>query len=104
MGAIANEAGIDSNNIGHIKLHDDFSTVDLPKDMSDATFQTLKKIRVRNQALNISKDQGGHSSSDTRSDRPRSDRPRSDKPRSDRPRSDKPRGEKKPRRSAPKAD
>ena len=99
VGAIANEAGIDSNNIGHIKLHDDFSTVDLPKDMSDATFQTLKKIRVRNQVLNISKDQGGHSS-----DKPRGDRPRSDRPRSDRPRSDKPRGDKKPRRSAPRSD
>jgi len=104
VGAIANEAGIDSNNIGHIKLHDDFSTVDLPNDMSDATFQTLKKVRVRSQVLNISKDQGGHSSSNSRSDKPRSDRPRSDKPRSDRPRSDKPRGEKKPRRSTPRTD
>ena len=32
VGAIANEAGIDSKFIGRIEIYDDHSTVDLPKD------------------------------------------------------------------------
>ncbi len=58
VGAIANEAGIDSQYIGHIKLFDDFSTVDLPKGMSPEVMQLLKKVRVRNRPLNISEDNG----------------------------------------------
>jgi ATP-dependent RNA helicase DeaD len=53
VGAIANEAGIDSSFIGHIKLHDDYSTVDLPGGMSDEVFRQLKKIWVCGQQLNI---------------------------------------------------
>jgi len=112
VGAIANEAGISSANIGHIKLHDEFSTVDLPKGLSNDVLSQLKKVRVRNRPLEISVDQGGGSSRDrdfgdrgprTRdyADRPRDDRPRSfsDKPRDGAPRGklalgDKPKGEK----------
>lgn len=54
VGAIANEAGIDSSFIGHIKLHDDYSTVDLPGGMPDDVFQQLKKIWVCGRQLNIS--------------------------------------------------
>ena len=54
VGAIANEAEIDSQYIGDIKLYDDFSTVDLPADMPADVFQALKKARVRQQALAIS--------------------------------------------------
>ncbi len=54
VGAIANEAEIDSQYIGDIKLYDDFSTVDLPADMPADIFQLLKKARVRQQALAIS--------------------------------------------------
>ncbi|MBL1259732.1 MAG: DEAD/DEAH box helicase [Thiotrichaceae bacterium] len=54
VGAIANEAEIDSQYIGDIKLYDDFSTVDLPADMPADVFQLLKKARVRQQALAIS--------------------------------------------------
>ena len=58
VGAIANEAGIESRLIGHIKLFDDFSTVDLPKGLSAEILQLLKKVRVRNRPLNISEDRG----------------------------------------------
>jgi len=58
VGAIANEAGIESRFIGHIKLFDDFSTVDLPKGLSPEVLQLLKKVRVRNRPLNISEDGG----------------------------------------------
>ncbi len=56
VGAIANEAGIDSEFIGHIKLFDDFSTVDLPEGMPKEVFQQLKRVRIRQQPLNISVD------------------------------------------------
>jgi ATP-dependent RNA helicase DeaD len=59
VGAIANEAGIESRFIGHIKLFDDFSTVDLPAGMSKDTLAKLKKVRVRNRPLEITLDQGG---------------------------------------------
>ena len=59
VGAIANEAGIESRFIGHIKLFDEFSTVDLPAGMPKEVLQHLKKVRVRNRQLDISLDQGG---------------------------------------------
>ncbi len=55
VGAIANEAGIDSQYIGHIKIYDDYSTVDLPKNLSDETIRTLRKVWVASQPLNISR-------------------------------------------------
>ncbi len=60
VGAIANEAGIESQYIGHIKLYDHYSTVDLPEGMPDEIFQHLKKVRVRNRPLAISADTGGN--------------------------------------------
>ena len=61
VGAIANEAEIESQYIGHIKLYDDYSTVDLPEGMPKELFQLLKKVRVRQQKLNISVYEGGES-------------------------------------------
>jgi ATP-dependent RNA helicase DeaD len=63
VGAIANEAGIESRFIGHIKLFDEFSTVDLPTGISKDVLQHLKKVRVRNRPLEISLDQGSGSAS-----------------------------------------
>ncbi|MEJ2360872.1 MAG: DEAD/DEAH box helicase [Gammaproteobacteria bacterium] len=54
VGAIANETGIDSAYIGHIKLYDDYSTVDLPEGMPRDIFRHLKKVWVSNRQLNIS--------------------------------------------------
>jgi ATP-dependent RNA helicase DeaD len=59
VGAIANEAGIESRFIGHIKLFDEFSTVDLPAGLPKETLAKLKKVRVRNRPLEIALDQGG---------------------------------------------
>ncbi len=53
VGAIANEAGIESNYIGRIQLFDGHSTVDLPAGMPKEVFEHLKKVRIRNQALAI---------------------------------------------------
>ena len=46
VGAIANEAGIDGRQIGAIRLHDSYSTVDLPDGMPPALFRHLQKVRV----------------------------------------------------------
>jgi ATP-dependent RNA helicase DeaD len=55
VGAIANEAGIDSEFIGKIKIHDDYSTVDLPEEMPQNILAILKNVRVSGQKINISK-------------------------------------------------
>lgn len=55
VGAIANETGIDSKDIGRISIFDSHSTVDLPKNMPADVFQTLKKVWVGGQALRISR-------------------------------------------------
>ena len=54
VGAIANEAGLDSQHIGHIDIHEDFSLVDLPDGMPRDVFRDLKRVRVAGQQLNIS--------------------------------------------------
>ena len=58
VGAIANEANIDSQFIGNIKLFDHFSTVELPATIPNEIFQHLKKVYVRKQKLNITVDTG----------------------------------------------
>jgi len=53
VGAIANEAELDSEHIGYIDINDDYSTIDLPSGMPKEVFQDLKRTRVCGQALNI---------------------------------------------------
>ena len=55
VGAIANEAGLDAQHIGHIDIHTDFSMVDLPAGMPNDVFQDLRKAWVCGQRLNISR-------------------------------------------------
>ena len=65
VGAIANEAGIESKHIGRISLQDDHSTVDLPEGMPNDLFQQLRKVWVCNKQLDISLMNGSQESSDT---------------------------------------
>ena len=53
VGAIANEAGIDSKFIGHIEIYNDFTTVDLPEGMPAEVMGILKKARVCQRPLDI---------------------------------------------------
>ena len=55
VGAIANEAGLDSQHIGRIELYDDHSTVDLPAGMPREVLQVLKKTWVSGQQMRISR-------------------------------------------------
>ncbi|MDH5359972.1 MAG: DbpA RNA binding domain-containing protein, partial [Gammaproteobacteria bacterium] len=60
VGAIANEAGIESRFIGGIKIHDDYSTVDLPANLPAEVITKLQKTWVCGQALRPSRiNQGG---------------------------------------------
>ena len=53
VGAMINEAGIESEYIGHIDMQHEHSTVDLPDGMPKEIFQHLKRVRVRQQAMKI---------------------------------------------------
>ena len=53
VGCIANEADISSQYIGRIQLFDDHSYVELPEGMPKEIEQHLKKVKVRQQALQI---------------------------------------------------
>jgi ATP-dependent RNA helicase DeaD len=55
VGAISNEAGLSGKHIGQIKIHDDYSTVDLPEGMPKDVFNTLKKVWVAGRQLEISR-------------------------------------------------
>ena len=55
VGAIANEAGLDGQHIGHIEISADFSLVDLPVGMPNEIFKDLRKVRVCGQPLKISR-------------------------------------------------
>jgi|688.fasta_scaffold10756_12 ATP-dependent RNA helicase DeaD len=55
VGAVANEIGLNSDLIGQIKIHHDFSTIDLPAGMPREVFKTLGKAWVLGRQLRISK-------------------------------------------------
>lgn len=75
VGAVANEGGLQSRQIGHIKLFDKFSTLDLPSDLAPKTLDKIKSIRVRGNILNMAPDRAG-GGGNTASERP----PRRSKP------------------------
>lgn len=55
VGAIANEAGLDSKHIGRINIYDDYSLIDLPEGMSKDIFENIKNVWVASKQLRISR-------------------------------------------------
>jgi len=55
VGAISNEIDVESKYIGHIKIYDDFSTVDLPGKLPKDSLAHLKKVRVCGKPMNLTK-------------------------------------------------
>jgi ATP-dependent RNA helicase DeaD len=55
VGAIANEADLESRYIGRIDIHDDYSIVDLPEGMPREVLSHLKGVWVAGQKLRISR-------------------------------------------------
>ena len=53
VGAIANEADLDSRLIGHIEIFEDFATVDLPADMNKQAVSKLAKTRICGQRCDL---------------------------------------------------
>ncbi|MDH5572116.1 MAG: DEAD/DEAH box helicase [Gammaproteobacteria bacterium] len=77
VGAIANEAEIDSCYIGHIEIQDNFTTVDLPDGMPKETMDLLKKTFVCGHRLEIKPFslEGDKPAREKLSRRPSSDKP-----------------------------
>lgn len=69
VGAIANEAGIDSAFIGRIEIFERYSTVDLPRDLPPDLIEQLGQAKIGGKTLRISR------LSEERSSRPRKARP-----------------------------
>ncbi len=74
VGAIANEAGLESQFIGSVEIHDKYSTVELPDGMPKAIFKDLKKVWVCGQQLQITKVKREPGSFDKTSERPQKHR------------------------------
>jgi ATP-dependent RNA helicase DeaD len=53
VGAIANEAGLESKYIGSIEIYDAFSTIDLPDGMPPEVFQSLENTRICGRKANL---------------------------------------------------
>ncbi len=71
VGAIANEAGLESQYIGRIRLYDNYSTVDMPDGMPKDVFKHLKRVWVCGRQLNITLERDGHSSDSDPKPRPK---------------------------------
>jgi ATP-dependent RNA helicase DeaD len=56
VGAIANEGGIPSKEIGRIEIYDDYSTLDMPADLPQDLLSHLQKVWVAGRQLNITRD------------------------------------------------
>lgn len=101
VGAIANEAGLDGEHIGHIDIYDTYSTVDLPEGMPRDIFRALKKVWVCQRQLNITHELGSPPSHTKKSRKPKSNAgPASENPKRSKQKSnsDKPKTRKKVRK------
>ncbi len=61
VGAIANEAGLESRFIGRIDIRDEHSLIDLPEGMPKDVFKHLKKVWVSGRKLGIVRAESGDS-------------------------------------------
>lgn len=59
VGAIANEANIESKFIGRIDIYDDYTILDLPDNLPADMLDHLKSVRVAGQSLRISAEKAG---------------------------------------------
>ncbi len=58
VGAIANEAGLESRHIGRIDIRDDHTYIDLPRGMPEDVLKHLQSVWVAGQRLRISQHKG----------------------------------------------
>ena len=53
VGAIAGEAGVPSRVIGAIKIHDDYSLVEVPEELSDRIVEALGSAKIRGHRVTV---------------------------------------------------
>ncbi|GLZ47180.1 ATP-dependent RNA helicase DeaD [Actinomycetospora sp. NBRC 106375] len=70
VGAIANEAGLDSAHIGHIDIRPDHTLVELPDNVPGPVVKRLQRARVAGRPMGLRRASGDEKASD-RGDRPR---------------------------------
>ena len=56
VGAITNEAGIASRDLGAIEIADRFSLVDVPADAAGAVVAAMRKATLRGQKVQVRRD------------------------------------------------
>ncbi len=61
VGALANEGGLSRSDFGAIKVHPEFSLVELPADMSSETFRKLSGTRISGRLIDLRVDTGAPS-------------------------------------------
>ena len=58
VGAIANEGGLSRDDFGRIQIRDDFSLVELPKNLSEEALERLADVRISGQLISLKADRG----------------------------------------------
>jgi ATP-dependent RNA helicase DeaD len=53
VGAIAGEAGVPSRVIGAIKIHDDYSLVEVPEELAERIIEALKRTKIRGNKVTV---------------------------------------------------
>jgi len=53
VGAIAGEARISSSVIGAIKIHDDYSLVEIPEELAEKVVAALKATKIRGNKVTV---------------------------------------------------
>jgi len=61
VGAIANEGGISGDQIGAIRIEENFSTVDVPRDQADSLMKRMAKTWIRGTPMGLEHDQAASS-------------------------------------------
>jgi ATP-dependent RNA helicase DeaD len=56
VGAIANEAGVDSRSIGAIEIADRFSLVELPNEIADNVIAALRSTTIKGKRVPVRRD------------------------------------------------
>ncbi|MFN9117701.1 MAG: DEAD/DEAH box helicase [Gemmatimonas sp.] len=59
VGAIANEAGLDSSHIGAIQIADNFSTVEVPEALAEEVIDALKRTKIKGLKVQVRRDRMG---------------------------------------------
>jgi ATP-dependent RNA helicase DeaD len=58
VGAVTNETGLRNRFIGQIRIHPEYSTIELPDDLPPAMIEHLKKVYVGGRAMKLSRARG----------------------------------------------